>query len=83
MPSSGLVVELARVICHDQHHKAIGCRHMGLSDDIEAVLQAMGLSDDIEAVLQAMGLSDDIEAGVAANTSNPPPGSCPILEGLQ
>jgi hypothetical protein len=22
MPSSGLVVELARVICHDQHHKA-------------------------------------------------------------
>ena len=27
---------------------------MGLSDDIEAVLQATGLSDDIEAVLQAM-----------------------------
>ena len=39
----------------------------------------MGLSDDIEAVLQALGLSDDIEAGVAANTSNPPPGSCPSL----
>jgi hypothetical protein len=34
---------------------------MGLSDDIEAVLQAMGLSDDIEAVLQAMGLSDDLK----------------------
>ena len=43
----------------------------------------MGLSDDIEAALQALGLSDDIEAGVAANTSNPPPGSCPILDGLQ